>query len=69
VTAAPAEATAVRAAPPEKRSKVKPWVWGVIGGGIAAVAIGLGVGLGVGLGSNSGSATPPSPSLGTFPGN
>jgi tetratricopeptide (TPR) repeat protein len=44
-----------------ERKKLKPWVWGVIGGAAAVVVgVSLGVGLGVGLSGNK----DPSPSAG-----
>jgi tetratricopeptide (TPR) repeat protein len=57
---APATANEEHAAEPEHR-KLKPWVWGVIGGAAAVVVgVSLGVGLGVGLSGNK----DPSPSAG-----
>jgi tetratricopeptide (TPR) repeat protein len=49
----PSEAmpAATTEAPPKKRTP--KWVWGVVGGVVAAAAIGLGVGLGIGLSGNS----------------
>ncbi|HEY7953664.1 MAG TPA: hypothetical protein VII38_00165, partial [Polyangia bacterium] len=61
-TASPAPATTradLTARAPE-RKRVKPWVWGVIGG---AAAVALAVGLGVGLGLSS-SPIDPTPSIG-----
>ena len=39
--------------PPPPKKKTPTWVWGVVGGAVAAVGIGLGVGLGVGLSGNT----------------
>jgi tetratricopeptide (TPR) repeat protein len=61
VEAAPREER--QAAPPlatrrnaNKPSRVRPWVWGVVVGGV--VAVGLAVGLGVGLGAQTQYPTP-----------
>lgn len=59
---APQETSTTRAdltATAPERKRVKPWVWGVIGGA-AAVALGLGLGLGLGLSQTS----DPTPSIG-----
>jgi tetratricopeptide (TPR) repeat protein len=38
--------------PPEKPLYKKAWFWGVVGGGVAAVALGVGLGVGLGAGSD-----------------
>lgn len=47
--------------PPKTDRKVKPWVWGVVAGGVVVLGVGLGVGLGLGLSRTR----YPDPSIGT----
>lgn len=47
--------------PSQPARKIKPWVWGILAGGVVVLGVGLGVGLGLGLSRTR----YPDPSIGT----